>query len=47
MTEYGSPQYEVTFGSRPGVSNLVHFYTPGVYHLTKEERRSLSLVYNS
>jgi hypothetical protein len=31
--------YEILRGEPPDVSHLVHFYAPGVYHLTKEERK--------
>ncbi len=31
--------YEVRFGEPPDISHFVPFYSPGVYHLTKEERR--------
>ena len=30
--------YELVFGEVPDISNLVPFYAPGVYHLTKDER---------
>ncbi len=31
--------HEILRGEPPDVSHLVHFYAPGVYHLTKEERK--------
>jgi len=31
---------ERVYGEKPDVSNLIAFYTPGVYHKTKEERKS-------
>jgi hypothetical protein len=31
--------FEILTGEPPDISNMVHFYAPGVYHLTKEERR--------
>ena len=32
--------WERVYGEKPDVSNLIAFYTPGVYHKTKEERKS-------
>ncbi len=31
--------YEILTGKKPVINQLVHFFAPGVYHLTKEERR--------
>jgi hypothetical protein len=31
--------FDILTGEPPDISNMVHFYAPGVYHLTKEERR--------
>jgi hypothetical protein len=31
--------FEILTGTRPDISNMVHFFAPGVYHLTKEERK--------
>jgi hypothetical protein len=31
--------FEILTGEPPDISNMVHFYAPGVYHMTKEERR--------
>jgi hypothetical protein len=39
--------YEMVFQLKPDVSNLVHFYSPGVYHLTKDERKLKSLAYKA
>jgi hypothetical protein len=30
---------EILTGKKPVINQLVHFFAPGVYHLTKEERR--------
>jgi len=35
----GMTPYERVHGQPPDISNLVAFYAPGLYHLTKEERR--------
>jgi hypothetical protein len=34
----GKTPYEVVFGDKPDISNLVPFYSLGVVHITKEER---------
>jgi hypothetical protein len=31
--------FEILTSTRPDISNMVHFFAPGVYHLTKEERK--------
>jgi hypothetical protein len=33
--------YEIVFKKVPDVTNLVSFYSPGVYHLSKDERKAL------
>jgi hypothetical protein len=38
----GKTAYEMVYKKLPNVSNLVPFYAPGVYHLTKEERKGKS-----
>jgi hypothetical protein len=35
---YKTP-YELVYGVKPDISNLVPFYCPGVYHLTQDERK--------
>jgi hypothetical protein len=40
---YKSP-YELVNGQVPDVSNLEPFYSPGVYHLTRDERKSSNLT---
>ena len=37
--------YEMVMNTKPDISHLVHFYSPGVYHLTKEERKGKTLAY--
>jgi hypothetical protein len=32
--------YELVYNEKPDISNLVPFYAPGVYHLTREERNN-------
>jgi hypothetical protein len=39
--------YQMVYNTLPDVSNLVHFYSPGVYHLTKDERKGKSLAFKA
>jgi len=39
--------YEMVYNTLPDVSNLVHFYSPGVYHLTKDERKGKSFAFKA
>jgi hypothetical protein len=39
--------YEMVFHAKPDVSELVHFFSPGVYHLTSEERKGKSLAFKA
>jgi hypothetical protein len=43
VNNFKSP-YELVNGKVPDVGHLEPFYTPGVYHLTKDERRSSNLT---
>lgn len=39
--------YEAVYGTLPDVSYLLPFYTPGVYHLTKEERKGKTWAFKA
>jgi hypothetical protein len=38
-TDYRTP-HELVTGEKPDVSKMVAFYSPGVYHVTKDESES-------
>jgi hypothetical protein len=38
--------YELVFGKKPNVSRFFPFYAPGVYHVTKDERRGANILTN-